>query len=390
MVDPGRPNGPLDGLLVADFSRVLAGPLATMILGDLGADVIKVERPGTGDDTRAWGPPWHGGTSSYYQGLNRNKRSITLDLTDDEDVALARRLATRADVLVENFKPGTMERWGLGYEDLALENPRLIFCTISGFGSQGPGADLPGYDLLVQAMSGLMSITGLDGRPTKVGVALIDKICGLYAVSGILAALVAGARSGRGQQVEVALFDAALAALLNEGSAYLLAGAEATPRGNRHPSIAPYQTYQAADRSFILAVGSDAQWVKAATLIGRRDLAEDPELATNSQRVARIEMLERELERTFAQADAADWIARFRQAGIPSGPVNTIAEAFTFAADIGRQPVVELEDGDVVFRSTRSPLQMSATPVQVGRVPPRLGEHADEIRAWLLSDEAGA
>ncbi len=235
MGDTGRPNGPLDGLLVADFSRVLAGPLATMILGDLGADVIKVERPGTGDDTRAWGPPWHGDTSSYYQGLNRNKRSITLDLTDDEDVALARRLATRADILVENFKPGTMERWGLGYEDLALENPRLVFCTISGFGSQGPGSDLPGYDLLVQAMSGLMSITGLDGRPTKVGVALVDKICGLYAVSGILAALVAEARSGRGQHVEVALFDAALAALLNEGSAYLLAGAEATPRGNRHP-----------------------------------------------------------------------------------------------------------------------------------------------------------
>jgi len=387
MTETGRRSGPLVGLLVADFSRVLAGPLATMILGDLGADVIKVERPGTGDDTRAWGPPWHGDTSSYYKGLNRNKRSITLDLTNDEDVALARRLAARADVLVENFKPGTMERWGLGYKSLAIENPRLVFCTISGFGSEGPGADLPGYDLLVQAMSGLMSTTGLDGRPTKVGVALIDKICGLYAVSGILAALVAEARSGRGQHVEVALFDAALAALLNEGSAYLLAGAEATPRGNRHPSIAPYQTYQAADRLFILAVGSDAQWVKVCTLIGRLDLAEDPELATNSQRVAHIDLVERELERTFEKRDASEWISRFREAGIPSGPVNTIAEAFTFATAIGRQPIVELEDGDVIFRSVRPPVQMSDTPLEVRSVPPRIGEHANEVRAWLISDE---
>ena len=387
MTETGRRSGPLVGLLVADFSRVLAGPLATMILGDLGADVIKVERPGTGDDTRAWGPPWHGDTSSYYKGLNRNKRSITLDLTNDEDVALARRLAARADVLVENFKPGTMERWGLGYKSLAIENPRLVFCTISGFGSEGPGADLPGYDLLVQAMSGLMSTTGLDGRPTKVGVALIDKICGLYAVSGILAALVAEARSGRGQHVEVALFDAALAALLNEGSAYLLAGAEATPRGNRHPSIAPYQTYQAADRLFILAVGSDAQWVKVCTLIGRLDLAEDPELATNSQRVAHIDLVERELERTFEKRDASEWISRFREAGIPSGPVNTIAEAFTFATAIGRQPIVELEDGDVIFRSVRPPVQMSDTPLEVRSVPPGIGEHANEVRAWLISDE---
>ena len=288
---------------------------------------------------------------------------------------------------MENFKPGTMERWGLGYKSLAIENPRLVFCTISGFGSEGPGADLPGYDLLVQAMSGLMSTTGLDGRPTKVGVALIDKICGLYAVSGILAALVAEARSGRGQHVEVALFDAALAALLNEGSAYLLAGAEATPRGNRHPSIAPYQTYQAADRLFILAVGSDAQWVKVCTLIGRLDLAEDPELATNSQRVAHIDLVERELERTFEKRDASEWISRFREAGIPSGPVNTIAEAFTFATAIGRQPIVELEDGDVIFRSVRPPVQMSDTPLEVRSVPPGIGEHANEVRAWLISDE---
>ena len=384
-----RSAGPLDGILVADFSRVLAGPLTTMILGDMGADVIKVERPETGDATRAWGPPWHGDTSSYYKGLNRNKRSITLDLTDAGDLAVARRLAIRADVLVENFRPGRMRRWGLSYEDLAPESPRLVFCTISGFGSQGPGADLPGYDLLVQAMSGLMSITGLDGRPTKVGVALIDKICGLYAVAGILAGLVATASSGRGQHVEVALFDAALVALLNEGSAYLLAGAEATPRGNRHPSIAPYQTYRAADRSFILAVGTDEQWRKACMLIDRRDLAEDPELATNSQRVAHIDLVERELERTFEKRDAAEWIAMFREEAIPSGPVNTIAEAFAFAADIGRPAIVSMPDQDGIFQSTRSPIQMSATPVEVKRTPPRLGEHMDEIRAWLLSDEAG-
>jgi len=378
----------LGGLVVADFSRVLAGPLATMILGDLGADVIKVERPEVGDDTRVWGPPWHAGTSSYFQGLNRNKRSLTLDLREPSDRELARRLAARADILVENFRPGTMSGWGLGYADLAAMNPGLIYCSISGFGSAGAGAVLPGYDLLVQATSGLMSITGQPGGPpTKVSVALIDKIAGLYALSGILAALHARDTGGRGQHLEVPLFDAGIAALLNVGSGHLLAGATVERRGNRHPSIAPYQTYRASDRQFVLAVGSDQLWRRMCELIGRPGLLEDPAFATNESRVANIDRLEAELEEALAARTAEDWIAIFRQAGVPAGPVNTIAEAFEFADDIGRDLVVEtpMEDGST-FRSVRSPIRLATTPAEVRSAPPRLGDNDAEIRAWLAQD----
>ncbi len=371
--------------MVADFSRVLAGPIATMILGDLGADVIKVERPGSGDDTRLWGPPWHGGTSTYYQGLNRNKRSIALDLTDDSDAELARRLAGRADVLVENFRPGTMPRWRLGYDDLVDRNPGLVYCTISGFGAEGPGATLPGYDLLVQATSGLMSITGQPGGPpTKVAVALIDKIAGLYAATGILAALRARQASGRGQHLEVPLFDAGMASLLNVGSGHLLAGATVGLSGNRHPSIAPYQTYRAADRVFVLAVGSQQLWAKTCELIERPDLEDDPDFATNRDRVANIDRLQEELEAAFETHTADEWISMFRGAGVPAGHVNSVAEAFAFADHLGREIVTETPISDVErFLSTRSPIRLSDTPVDVRRVPPSLGEHDDEIREWL-------
>ncbi len=375
----------LDGLVVADFSRVLAGPMATMILGDLGADVIKVERRGSGDDTRLWGPPWHEGTSTYYQGLNRNKRSIALDLTDDSDAELARRLARKADVLVENFRPGTMRRWRLCYDDLVDDNPGLVYCTISGFGSEGPGAALPGYDLLVQATSGLMSITGQPGGPpTKVGVALLDKIAGLYAATGILAALRAREASGHGQQLEVPLFDAGIAALLNVGSGHLLAGATMDLSGNRHPSIAPYQTYRAADRVFVLAVGSQQLWARTCELIERPDLAEDPDFATNKDRVANIDRLEAELEAALAARTADEWISVFQDAGVPAGHVNSIAEAFEFADHLGRDLVTETPTpGGQRFVSTRSPMRLSDTPVDVRSVPPSLGEHDDELRAWL-------
>ena len=379
--------GPLEGLIVADFSRVLAGPFATMLLGDLGADIIKVERPESGDDTRAWGPPWHQGTSTYYQGLNRNKRSIALDLKDEADIGLARQLARRADVLVENFRPGTMTRWGLGYENLKADNSRLIYCTIAGFGSRGPGAGLPGYDLLAQATSGLMSITGpAEGPPTKVGVALLDKITGLYAATGILAALTAREATGNGQRLEVSLFDSAIAALVNAGSAYLLAGAPGELMGNRHPSIAPYQTYRAADRVFVLAVGSEHLWVRMCNLIDRPDLADRPEFATNADRVRNIDRLEAELEAALALRPAAEWITLFREAGVPAGPVNSVPEAFEFADQLGRELVIETMHGDAIFRSTRSPIRLSDTPTGVRFAPPDLGEHDRELRSWLESE----
>lgn len=381
----------LDGLIVADFSRVLAGPIATMILGDLGADVIKVERPGSGDDTRMWGPPWHAGTSTYYEGLNRNKRSIALDLADDSDAELARRLAGRADVLVENFRPGAMQRWRLGYHDLVDQNQRLVYCTISGFGSEGPGASLPGYDLLVQATSGLMSVTGHpDGPPTKVAVALIDKIAGLYAVTGILAALRAREASGRGQLLEVPLFDAGLAALLNVGSGHLLAGAAMERSGNRHPSIAPYQLYRASDRAFVLAVGSQQLWTRTCELIERPDLADHPDFATNSDRIANIDRLETELEAALAARTADEWVGLFREAGVPAGHVNSVAEAFAFADELDRDVVASTPMADgTSFLSTRSPIRLSGTPVDVRSAPPSLGEHDDELRAWLSADLPG-
>jgi crotonobetainyl-CoA:carnitine CoA-transferase CaiB-like acyl-CoA transferase len=382
---------PLDGIIVADFSRILAGPLATMILGDLGANVIKVERPGSGDDTRQWGPPWNAGTSTYYQGLNRNKRSIALELGDAEDAEIALRLVRKADVLVENFKPGTMAGWGLGYGDVATRSPALVYCSISGFGSDGPGASLPGYDLLAQAMGGMMSITGpAEGPPSKAGVALIDKITGLYAATGILAALHEARATGQGQHVEVALIDTALAALLNVGSGYLNAGVDGGLHGNRHPSIAPYQTYRASDRDFVLAVGTDRQWQATCVLMERPDLGVDPGFATNSDRVANIDRLEEELEKTLTTRRATEWVSIFRDAGIPAGPVNAVSEAFAFAAEINRDSVVETAAGSETFRSTRSPIHMSDTPPTVRTAPPALGEHTAEILAWLREDPPAA
>jgi len=374
--------GALDGLLVADFSRVLAGPLCTMTLGDLGADVVKVERPEVGDDTRSWGPPFVDRGSTYYLGLNRNKRSVTLDLTDAGDLALARRLTARADVVVESFRPGTMARFGLDHAAVAAENPSVVYCSISAFGSSEAGARLPGYDLLLQALSGLMSVTGEpDGRPLKVGAALVDMVCGLYAVTGILAALHARARTGAGQQLEVTLMDAALAGLLNQASAFLLAGAVPGRLGNRHPSIAPYETYEAADGPFALAVGNDALFARLCGAIGRPELATDPRFASNAERLAHRDELGALLETAFAGAPAATWVQRLGAAGVPAGPINDIAEAFAFARAVGLEPVADV--GGLSF--VRSPLRLSATPPEIRLVPPELGEHSEEIREWLGS-----
>jgi crotonobetainyl-CoA:carnitine CoA-transferase CaiB-like acyl-CoA transferase len=374
--------GALDGLLVADFSRVLAGPLCTQTLGDLGADVVKVERPGAGDDTRTWGPPWveHGAT--YYLGLNRNKRSITLDLADAGDAQLARRLADRADVLVESFRPGTIDRLGLGYEAIAASNPRVVYCSISAFGSGEQAARLPGYDLLLQAMSGLMSVTGEpEGRPLKVGAALIDMVCGLYATTGVLAALQARERTGRGQHVEVSLMDSALAGLLNQASAHLNAGVVPGRLGNRHPSITPYETFRAADGDFAVAVGNDAIFGRLCEAIGRPELAGDERFATNASRLEHREELGALLEGAFHAGPAAEWVQRLSAAGVPAGPINDIAQAFAFAQALGLEPIWE-SDG---VRTVRSPIRMSGTPTEPRRRPPALGEHDDELRAWLES-----
>jgi crotonobetainyl-CoA:carnitine CoA-transferase CaiB-like acyl-CoA transferase len=372
--------GALDGLLVADFSRVLAGPFCTQTLGDLGADVVKVERPGAGDDTRTWGPPWveHGAT--YYLGLNRNKRSITLDLADPADARLARRLAQRADVLVESFRPGTIDRLGLGYDAVAESNPRVVYCSISAFGSGEQAARLPGYDLLLQAMSGLMSVTGEpEGRPLKVGAALIDMICGLYATTAVLAALQARERTARGQHVEVSLMDSALAGLLNQASAHLNAAVVPGRLGNRHPSITPYETFRAADGDFALAVGNDAIFGRLCEAIGRPELAGDERFATNALRLEHREELGCLLEGAFHAAPAAEWVQRLSAAGVPAGPINDIAQAFAFAQALGLEPVWET-DG---IRTVRSPIRMSDTPAAARRRPPALGEHDGELRAWL-------
>jgi crotonobetainyl-CoA:carnitine CoA-transferase CaiB-like acyl-CoA transferase len=369
----------LDGILVADLSRVLAGPLCTMTLGDLGADVIKVERPDGGDDTRTWGPPWVDEGATYYLALNRNKRSVVLDLKDPADLALARELCARADVVVESFRPGTSDRLGLGYDDVARDNPGVVYCSISAFGS-GEGAALPGYDLLLQAMSGLMSVTGeADGRPLKVGAPLIDVMCGMNAAIGVLAALRARDRDGRGQRVEVSLMDTALAGLLNQASAFVNTGGVPGRLGNRHPSIAPYETFAAADGEFAVAVGNDAIFARLCATIDRPELAGDERFATNAARRAHLEELGAELEAAFATAPAAEWAQRLNAAGVPAGPINDIGEAFAFATALGLDPVDETEG----VRTVRPPARLGATPATVRRRPPRLGEHSDEIRAWL-------
>jgi crotonobetainyl-CoA:carnitine CoA-transferase CaiB-like acyl-CoA transferase len=381
------PDGALDGLLVADFSRVLAGPLATMTLADMGADVVKVERPGSGDDTRAWGPPFVAEGSTYYLGLNRNKRSVILDLADEGDRELARRLALRADVLVESFRPGLMARWGLDHETLSAENPRLVYCSITAFGS-GAGAKLPGYDLLLQAMSGLMSVTGEpDGRPLKVGAAVIDMVCGLHATIGILAALQSRVATGAGQRVDVSLMESGLSSLLNQASAHLLAGAVPGRLGNRHPSIAPYETFDASDGSFALAVGNDAIFSRLCQAIGRPELADDERFTTNADRLTRIDELGELLASAFAGDTTAAWIERLTAAGVPAGPINDVPEAFALAARLGLSAFSEVAtaDGDDL-RLPAPPIRLSETPANVDRPPPRLGEHSDEIRAWLEAD----
>jgi len=370
-------EGALKGLLVADFSRVLAGPYATMLLADLGAEVIKVERPKTGDDTRSWGPPWVDGEATYFTGVNRNKKSVALDLTARDGLEEARELAARADVLVENFRPGTMDRLGLGYESMRAENPGLVYCSISGFGA-GVGADLPGYDLLVQATGGLMSITGQDpSEPTKVGVALVDVVTGLHASVGILAALRHRDQTGAGQRVEVNLLSSLLSALTNQAAGYLQAGVVPAAMGYRHPSIAPYEVFSTADRPLVLAVGNDRQFRALANALGLPDLAEDARFASNAARVQNRQELVQILTDVLTGETADEWFSTLSSAGVPTGPINDLSQAFAFGAELGLEPAIEVKDPETgsVQRQVANPIRLSETPATYRLPSPQLGKH---------------
>lgn len=370
--EPGYRAGvssPLTGIVVADFSRVLAGPYCTMLLGDLGAKVLKIERPHVGDDTRHWHPPTDpAGRATYFESVNRNKTSVSIDLSTPEGRERARDIASTADVLVENFHPGTMARFGLDHQTLTATNPGLVYCSITGFGS-GAGAELPGYDLLVQAVGGLMSITGPEpGQPTKVGVAMVDVLTGMHATVGILAALRYREQTGEGQHVEVSLLSSLLSGLVNQAGAVVGAGQIPGILGNAHPSIAPYTSFHAADRDLVIAVGNDRQFAALCDLLDRGDLAEDPRFATNPQRVAHRRELEAQLQRTLETRPAAHWVDLCAQAGVPAGPINDIAEAIELAAALGLEPVVEIGGRPQMSH----PIRYSRTPANYRLPPPDL------------------
>ena len=336
--------GPLDGIRVLDLTRVLAGPYCTMFLGDLGAEVVKVEQPGVGDDTRGWGPPFTGGESAYFLCVNRNKKSVTVDLKSKEGVALLRRLAERADVLIENFRPGTMERLDLGEKDLRATNPRLIYASLSGFGADGPMSDAPGYDLIVQAWGGLMSITGqADGEPTKVGVAIIDLVAGLMLGKSIAAALFAREKLGVGQKIDTSLLEAEVACLINVGSNYLVEGNIPRRWGNAHPSIVPYQSFKTADGYLVIGVASEGIWRRFCQAIGRAEWADDSRFEKNSNRVENRSLLIGLLAEIFLSRSTDEWLKLLNSAEVPCAPVQTVDQVFKAPQVLHREMLVQVE-----------------------------------------------
>ena len=382
-----RAGGPLAGLLVADFSRILAGPYATMLLADMGAEVVKVEGPG-GDDTRTWQPPVRDGISTYYLGVNRNKRSIALDLRDPGDLAAARELARRADVFIENFKPGGLTRFGLDYEATSAVNPGVVYASISGFGSGPEGASLPGYDLLVQAISGLMSVTGdSDGEPYRAGVAVFDVMAGLHATIGILAALNHRHQTGRGQHVEISLLASAMSGLVNQTSAYVAGGVVPFRMGNSHPSLFPYEPLPCADGELVIVAGNDLQFRKLAQVLGVPELPDDPRFSRNEDRTANREELRPLLVERLRTRTKQEWFRELTGAGVPSGPINTIDQGVAFATEVGLDPVVTVGQGDAAIPAVRHPITFSATPASYRLPPPSLNEHGTEIRQWLAEPE---
>jgi crotonobetainyl-CoA:carnitine CoA-transferase CaiB-like acyl-CoA transferase len=387
--NPDRP-GPLAGLLVADFSRVLAGPYCTMLLADLGADVIKVESP-SGDDTRSWMPPvTEDGVSTYFLSINRNKRSVALDLKSDRDLAMAKTLARRADVFVQNFKPGGLARYGLDYDSVSAGNPAIIYASISGFGSGG-GKDLPGYDLMVQAMSGLMSLTGSpDGPPYRAGISAFDVIAGLHTTIAILAALSYRSATGVGQHLEASLMASAMSGMVNQTTAYAAGGVVPFRMGNSHPSLFPYEPLPTGDGDLIVTAGNDAQFRKLCDVIGAPELPDDPRFSSNPGRTANRDKLKPLLAEKLAARSAADWFDLLIAAGVPCGPINTVDKGIEFAQKIGLDPIVTAGEGDRTRPGMRHPITFSATPASYPLAPPELDEHGDEIRAWLSSpDGAG-
>ncbi|OLF13219.1 carnitine dehydratase [Actinophytocola xinjiangensis] len=378
--------GPLDGVLVADFSRILAGPYATMLMADLGAEVVKVEGP-RGDDTRSWTPPVRDGVSTYYLGINRGKRSIALDLRDPADAELARELAARADVLIENFKPGGLNRYGLDFDTVRAGNPRVVYASISGFGS-GAGAHVPGYDLMVQAISGLMSLTGdPDGPPYRAGISVFDVMAGNHAVIGILAALRHRDATGEGQRVEVNLLSSALTGLVNHSSAYAAGDVVPYRMGNAHPSVVPYEPLPTADNDLIVAAANDSQFRKLCEVLGVPELADDPRFVRNADRTENREQLRPLLVERLAARGAVEWFDLLVEAGVPCGPINTIDGGFAMAERFGLDPIVEVGTGDRAIPTTRHPIRLSATPASYRLPPPALDEHGDELRAWLSTDK---
>jgi crotonobetainyl-CoA:carnitine CoA-transferase CaiB-like acyl-CoA transferase len=384
--DGDRASGPLSGVLVADFSRVLAGPYATMLLADLGAEVVKAEGP-DGDETRTWMPPVRGEVSTYYLGVNRGKRSIALDLREAADAEIARELARRADVVIENFKPGGLARFGLDFESVRAGNPAVVYASISGFGA-GEGAHVPGYDLMVQAMSGLMSLTGdPDGPPYRAGIAVFDVMAGNHAVIGILAALRHRDATGQGQHVEVNLLSSALTGLVNQSSAYVAGGVVPRRMGNAHPSVFPYEPLPTADRELIVTAANDGQFRRLCEVLGIPEISDDPRFARNAGRTANREVLRPILVERLATRGATEWFEALVAAGVPCGPINTIDGGFAMAERFGLDPIVQVGDGDRAVPTTRHPIRFSATPARYHLPPPELDEHGAELRKWLSTPQ---
>jgi crotonobetainyl-CoA:carnitine CoA-transferase CaiB-like acyl-CoA transferase len=380
--DVKRRPSPLDGLLIADFSRVLAGPYCTMLLGDLGATVIKVESP-AGDDTRSWVPPERQGVGTYYLAINRNKRSLVLDFNDPADLLLARELATRADVFIENFKPGGLKRFGLDYDAIQQCNAGIIYASISGFGT-AQGASLPGYDLIVQAVSGLMSLTGDAGGPAyRSGISVFDVMTGLHAVIGILAALNHRSRTGEGQHVEVSLLASALSGLVNHASAYVAGGVIPTRMGNAHPSLFPYEPLPTADADLIIAAGNDGQFSKLCEALDLPELPHDPRFANTKDRNRNREALRPLLVERLRTRTANEWFSKLSAAGVPCGPINNIEGGITLARELGLNPIVEVGTGDDAVSMIRHPISFSLTPPRHDLPPPTLGQDNQQLRAWL-------
>jgi crotonobetainyl-CoA:carnitine CoA-transferase CaiB-like acyl-CoA transferase len=401
MSDHHKPAS-LEGLRILDLSRILAGPTAAQLLADLGADVIKVERPGAGDDTRGWGPPFvpnadgsDSDLSAYFLSANRNKRSIAIDLATADGVALVKRLAAISDVIIENYKPGDLTRRGLGYDDIRKVKPDIVWCAISGFGQTGPYADRTGYDFLIQAMGGIMSITGDSdangGRPVKVGLGIADVMCGMYATAGVLAALRHRDRTGEGQYIDLALYDAQVAWLINAATNHLVSGKVPGRIGNRHPNIAPYQTFETADGDIAIAVGNDQQFARFCLAIGAPELADDARFARNRDRVINIDALDALVTHALRADTAENWEQRLIAAEIPAGRVATIDQVVSNPHTLAREMVVEVpvQDGPPL-RLLGNPLKMSATPVRFDRPPPHVDQDRDDILQLLRDVENDA